>query len=214
MDDDLQNVMRNERESAWQSLSPHPGSDDTSHVIDLHRFVEDAAPELRHPVASTLVSTFSMSEALHVMLQIAEGIVFLHENGVAHGDLKPKNILVAPSEQGGRSLGLFHVKMADFGLVETKMKSKALASRRAWKLEIARWRAPELFDKSYLLRPEDSSFSDSGWDSDSGDHDGGAHTYGKLSWADVYSFAVTCAQILTGDLDPYSGLILRELNRL
>ncbi|KAG0553820.1 hypothetical protein KC19_12G041800 [Ceratodon purpureus] len=226
MDDDLQNLMQNRKDSARKRI-PGSGPSDasqTSHVIDLHRFIEDGknAPvqSASEPVASTLGYRFSMSEALHIMLQIAEGIVFLHENGVAHGDLKPKNILVSPYERGiSGSLDqnvAFQLKVADFGLVGTKLKSKSLVSQQALKLETVRWRAPELLDKNLLREDEHGSFTDSDWDSDSSDGNNGGFihkfTYGKLSRADVYSFAVTCSQILTGE-DPYSGLGLNDLVR-
>jgi serine/threonine protein kinase len=46
------------------------------------------------------------------MLSLAQGVVFLHSNGVLHRDLKPANVLL---DRRGR------LKIADFGL------SKALA---------------------------------------------------------------------------------------
>jgi serine/threonine protein kinase len=226
MDDDLLNLMRKRNVSQLKHFSGPSDASQRSHLIDLHKFVEDGknapAGTGSESVASTSVYRFSMPEALHVMLQIAEGIVFLHDHGVAHGDLKPKNILVTPSERAiSGSLDqdvAFKLKVADFGLIGTKIKSKSLVSRRARRLEILRWRAPELFkDMSPLKEGDLESFTDSSdWDSDSSDGRIGGRihkfSYGKLARADVYSFALTCSQILTGE-DPYQGIGLNDLVR-
>ena len=225
LDDDLLNMMLKRKVSAARKKFPSSDPSDASqisHLIDLHKFIEDGknAPVSTAPpesAASTPVYRFSMPEALHIMLQIAEGISFLHENAVAHGDLKPKNILVTASGKAiSGSLGqdvALELKVADFGLFETKTRSKSLVSRQARKLEMVRWRAPELLDMNLLREDEHESFTDSDWDSDSSRNSGGRihkYTYGKLWRADVYSFALTCSQILTGE-DPYPDLGLNDL---
>lgn len=47
---------------------------------------------------------------LNIVLDILKGIQFLHNNGIAHRDLKPKNILL--SEENG----ILSAKIADFGI--------------------------------------------------------------------------------------------------
>jgi serine/threonine-protein kinase len=49
----------------------------------------------------------SIERAVHIFLQILEGIGFVHKYRIIHGDIKPANILL--NEQG-------RVKVADFGL--------------------------------------------------------------------------------------------------
>ncbi|MFC1822702.1 serine/threonine protein kinase [Thermodesulfobacteriota bacterium] len=49
----------------------------------------------------------SMERAVHIFLQILEGIGFAHKYNIVHGDIKPANILL--DEQG-------RAKVADFGL--------------------------------------------------------------------------------------------------
>jgi len=49
----------------------------------------------------------SLERALHIFLQVLEGVGFAHKYGIIHGDIKPSNILL---DQQGRA------KVADFGL--------------------------------------------------------------------------------------------------
>lgn len=64
----------------------------------------------------------SVERAIHIFLQVLEGIGFAHKYNIVHGDIKPSNILI---DRQGR------VKIADFGLSfilasEKKMKGDSL----------------------------------------------------------------------------------------
>ena len=90
------------------------------------------------------------------------------------------------------------MKVADFGLVQTKTQSMFFASSRARKLDIAQWKAPEYlrdltFGHELHMEPLES---DSDEDLDI------ASAPSNYDWlkADVYSFGVTCFQILTGEV--------------
>lgn len=63
--------------------------------FDLKRFTDS----MTEPLVETEVRT--------MMLQILEGVAFLHDNGVTHRDLKPSNVLI---DREGRRL-----KICDFG---------------------------------------------------------------------------------------------------
>jgi serine/threonine protein kinase len=65
-------------------------------------------------VLSTRTSTdepLTGREATEIMKQVAEGLVYLHNQGVTHRDLKPANILV-------RSLNPLSLALSDFGLAK------------------------------------------------------------------------------------------------
>ncbi|KAG2428390.1 hypothetical protein HYH02_014406 [Chlamydomonas schloesseri] len=51
---------------------------------------------------------------LRTAMELARGLLHLHDTGVVHGDLKPQNVLLATSRDDRRG---FSAKIADFGLV-------------------------------------------------------------------------------------------------
>ena len=51
---------------------------------------------------------------LRTALEMARGLLHLHDTGLVHGDLKPHNVLLAKSHDDRRG---FKAKVADFGLV-------------------------------------------------------------------------------------------------
>ena len=63
----------------------------------------------------------SMERAIHIFLQVLEGIGFVHKYKVVHGDIKPSNILL---DQQGR------VKIVDFGLSFTLASGKKIKGER------------------------------------------------------------------------------------
>jgi serine/threonine protein kinase len=143
-------------------------------------------PELHHTVP------FELEEALDLILPIAKGMEHLHDQArILHGDLKTRNILVTHMNNGDKNLS---VKVADFGLVETKRNSMSYVSSQARKLDMVRWKAPENLEM--LLKEATSLNSD--FDSD----EECAGSLGASASDDVYSFGLTCFQILTSE-EPY-----------
>lgn len=63
----------------------------------------------------------SVERAIHIFLQVLEGIGFAHKYGIVHGDIKPSNILL---DQQGR------VKIVDFGLSFTLASGKKMKGER------------------------------------------------------------------------------------
>ena len=120
--------------------------------------------------------------AVDIMVQMARGMGYLHEQGIVHRDLKSSNILVTPSEvKYLRHEGYAHVKLMDFGLA--KRMAHDLTNPTREMMGTSRWRAPEAFGKD---RPID-------WKK-----------------ADAYSFAMACSEILTGEI-PFNSTLLSEL---
>ncbi|KAG6910118.1 hypothetical protein DXG01_013172, partial [Tephrocybe rancida] len=72
-------------------------------------------------------------------LDIAQGVKFLHENGIVHGNLKSRNILVNDIGQAC---------LADFGISSVISKETTAFNCFSYVTQdcTARWQAPELFD--------------------------------------------------------------------
>ncbi|KAG0627217.1 hypothetical protein M758_2G183000 [Ceratodon purpureus] len=137
---------------------------------------------------------FSISEALHMMLQVAEGMLFLHEKQIVHRDLKSHNILVKRMKASQVGISNVHVKVADFGLSRTKEKSRTY-SIQTLNQGTTRWMAPEMIH----LMNEDGHVE--------------SHREDLLKYpfkVDVYSFGMVCLEILTGDM-PFPSLTPREV---
>ena len=155
---------------------------------------------------TTKNSPFSHIQSVDLMLQIAEGIRYIHSKGLAHRDLKSPNILIKfpepskplgspePSDRDRTSLKgndagcnnsrVFLVKVADFGL--TKFKN---ASTRYMTLNTGtrKWMAPEVYKvKDY--------------DEDEEQLPNRFHPFKT----DVYSFGIVCFELLTGE-EPFAN---------
>lgn len=133
---------------------------------------------------------FGLAVALDILLQIAEGMEYLHKRQRAHMDLKSKNILVNPEQdQQMAKAGYLQAKVADFGLANAKPKN--VTSEEIYNVGSTQWMAPE------LIRVHNANAAEEGLDRDDKTTPGrnlDAHA------ADVYSYAITCYEILTGKL--------------
>ena len=135
-------------------------------------------------------------EAVRIMLQIASGMEYLHEKGVAHGDLEPNNVLVKavnPQREGH-----LHVKVVDFGLSRTKLWRSRYSGERQDRGFAIRWKAPEQISCVHLLESSDSDTDSE--EEEMASKDDSNQEFGALAVADVYSFANICSYILTGEV--------------
>jgi hypothetical protein len=139
----------------------------------------------------------SILAAVHLMLQVARGLKYLHSRRVAHRDVKSRNILVK-SLSGAPELeyseGYLNAKLADFGLSKTKNSSTRYANQTP-NVGTRRWMAPEVFE---IIKDN--------MDSDSVPLPEIAHPFK----ADVYSFAIVCYEILTGK-EPFEDERMSDL---
>ncbi|KAG1799056.1 kinase-like domain-containing protein [Suillus variegatus] len=78
--------------------------------------------------------TLSMIDRLRLLKQIAEGLQYLHDNDVIHGDLTNGNVLVAADGSP---------RLADFGISNIMVQSNPAFSYHTGSV---RWAAPELLD--------------------------------------------------------------------
>ncbi|KAJ7880856.1 kinase-like domain-containing protein [Mycena leptocephala] len=120
-------------------------------------------------ICEFLKSAAPYTDRVSLMLDVALGLEYLHRNGVVHGNLKGSNVLITPSRRAC---------LADFGLSSIRTISDATTVRVTNSDEITRggsvrYQAPELNSMSTDTTP---------------DHFG----------SDVYAFACTCYEILTG----------------
>jgi hypothetical protein len=112
----------------------------------------------------------SLVEKVVLMLEIAEGMRYMHKMRMAHRDLKPSNVLVN-LENSSRA---YSVKIADFGLTKTKEASRTYKDQTT-NLGTSKYMAPEMI--SFVIN-EKGEFNP--------------------TKADVYSFGIMCFEILTG----------------
>jgi len=126
--------------------------------------------------------------AMNILLQIAEAMNYLHENGVMHRDLKANNVLINVMEgpDGQLSSSSVQVKLTDFGESKLKLYDSGYTTPM---VGTTRWRAPEVFEE-----------------------DENREKYTKS--ADVYSFSMLCFEVLTGDVpfeDKPLGTLLQSI---
>jgi len=147
---------------------------------DLSKFLKD-------------VPRLSILAAVGLMLEVAEGMKYLHgraPRGFIHRDLKSLNILVrrlADAPELKYHEGYLKAKVADFGTAKIKNLSTRYSTQPV-DVGTRLWMAPEMIGNE-----------------DDIDHESEHGSLRKLPFkVDVYSFAIVCAEILTGE-KPYEG---------
>ncbi|CAM6014030.1 unnamed protein product [Sphagnum balticum] len=138
---------------------------------DLRNLMDDKMKDPKHVVP------FSLPVAVDIMLQVARGLKYMHEQRVGHRDIKSSNILVNPTSVPKLAeMGYIDVKVADFGLAKAKLKSST-ATKQTKDIGTTPYRAPELYTQEEEIAKENYPLK-----------------------ADVYSYGITCAEILTGKI--------------
>lgn len=138
---------------------------------------------LKEKPEHTPILPFSNPVAIDVMLQVSKAMWYMHSKGIIHRDLKPSNVLMRPVSVNEvpelSELGFLQVKLADFGLARGDMMSSnyVTLSRNAGS---TLYRAPELSVEQYLS----------------------GRNYPRK--ADLWSFGIMCAAILSG-LRPFES---------
>ncbi|KAH9541196.1 hypothetical protein CY35_14G048500 [Sphagnum magellanicum] len=124
---------------------------------------------------------FKLHVAIDIMLQVANAMRYLHNEKIVHRDLKTLNILVEPIT--GCLEGYLHVKLADFGTAKPYNMTETFSTQTARQGTRA-YAAPEVnFDQQVVHGDKSPKFPPK---------------------ADVWSFAMVCSEILTGE-PPFEG---------
>jgi serine/threonine protein kinase len=120
---------------------------------------------------------FNQREAIDIIIQIARAIQHLHMKGCMHRDIKCLNILF--NDHGS----YVDVKISDFGVSSQVAREDVYTSKDTYtsRRGTVGWMAPEV-----------------------GDTDGQT-VHGYSAKADIYSFGITCYEILTGNR-PYPDI--------
>jgi serine/threonine protein kinase len=133
----------------------------------------------RHHISAIL-------QAVDLMLQVAEGMKYLHNMGIVHRDLKPQNILVKkvqelsadhhPDFKNSVSSPVWIAKICDFGTSKVKNQSTAF-SHQTGPIGTLLYMAPEV----YAVDPEAEI----------------PKRFHPMK-TDVYSFGILCSTVVTG----------------
>ncbi|KAG0629495.1 hypothetical protein M758_1G108300 [Ceratodon purpureus] len=132
---------------------------------------------------------FAIPIVIDIIVQIARGMWYLHDQGVAHRDLKPQNVVVN-SLTSPHLKGFFSVKLVDFGMSKTKVEITKPNTISVRGVGTTRYRAPEIYPCANL---DDIS---------------------RALWfkADAFSFAMTCAHLLCLQIPFGDQHMVTELN--
>jgi serine/threonine protein kinase len=171
-----------QREAELQARLRHP---------NVVQFIGYAASEKEHIIVSELMSKnlrnyldenilegqtrppLSLLLAVDIMLQIGEGMKYLHQSGMMHRDLKATNILINVVERKHLcNSPSVQVKLTDFGFSKLKEATNS-AMFTSKEIGATLWRAPEVFKQN-------------------------TEKYTKA--ADVYSYAMVFFEVLTGKI--------------
>jgi len=100
-------------------------------------------PESMHSfLAKPENGSLDWSTIFDIAGKIANGVGFLHLQGVSHNHLKSNNVFITQSKKGS-----LEVKIGDWGL--SKIKLETASHHGASGLATIRWRAPETFTREY-----------------------------------------------------------------
>jgi serine/threonine-protein kinase/endoribonuclease IRE1 len=96
-----------------------------------------------------------MPSRVQVLLQLANGLGYLHSLNILHGDIKPENILISSTTP-------VHMKWTGFGfthLIQPRNDSYSLTPSNITRMGSRKWWPPELHKEEDNLSKEGETFS-------------------------------------------------------
>jgi serine/threonine protein kinase len=185
----IPNIEKEEKEVTILKRCHHPHivkffwywEDKKSHIM-MEWMPQNLYTHIKGQVQGKPGTPFKLHVAIDIMLQVANAMRYLHNKKIVHRDLKTSNILVEPIT--GCFEGYLHVKLADFGTAKPYNKTETF-SKQTPGVGTRVYAAPEiLFEKPMVDEElESPNFPPK---------------------ADVWSFAMVCSEILTGE-PPFEG---------
>lgn len=124
------------------------------------------------PVPEVKPSPYPLHVSVDILLQIARGMKYSHDSGVMHRDIKSRNLLVKRITSNCNSE---RIDLSKEGYAYVKLTDFGLSTRLMYptsNVGTSFWKAPEVIGRNQ-------------------------QEYSKS--ADVYSFAITCSEIFTGE---------------
>jgi serine/threonine protein kinase len=150
--------------------------DDKKSYIMMEWMPKDLCTHIEDQFEGESYTPFKLHVAIDIMLQVANAMRYLHNRRIVHRDLKTSNILVQPIMEF--SEGYLHVKLADFGIAKTYNMTETSSTQTPGQGTPA-YAAPEVnFGQPVVHGEKSPKFPPK---------------------ADVWSFAMVCSEILTGD---------------
>ncbi|KAG0554668.1 hypothetical protein KC19_12G109800 [Ceratodon purpureus] len=147
---------------------------------DLHTYLHNRGEENNDSLP------FPILEAVDIMLQVGEGVNYLHNNRIVHRDLKSHNILVKRVKAEELHYGYIHAKVTDFGISIKKDSTERLTSLEP-NVGTNRYMPPEVINLPSSVKSPSESVN-------------------SLSFpfkCDTYSYGMLCYEILTGHVPFY-----------
>jgi hypothetical protein len=150
--------------------------DDKKSYIMMEWMPKDLCTHIKDEFQGGSYTPFKLHVAIDIMLQVANAMRYLHNRKIVHRDLKTSNILVQPIMEC--SEGYLHVKLADFGIAKTYNMTETSSTQTPGQ-GTTTYAAPEVnFGQPVVHGEKSPKFPPK---------------------ADVWSFAMVCSEILTGE---------------
>lgn len=172
---------------------------------DLFHLMQTRLRRKRRQNRSSKAPPFMISEAVDIMLQIAQGVYHLHANRIVHRDIKSLNILYKTAKDPNLEAYVY-VKVADVGLSKSNVRSSTL--NQTMSKGTTRWMAPEL-----LKRVDSGAATNHASTSNLKDVVETALVKHPFK-CDIYSLGMVFYEILTGEIPFHATRNNNEVNRM